>query len=508
MPPPLDTIRGEVAEHRLLKGDWGRIKLRAGSGDAATVIVTGQILGIDVGSTVECKGRWNDDPKWGRQLRATTIVTVVPNDASGAIAFIASKLPRIGRKRATELVERYGIPALWDVLEREPERIAADVKGVTLEAAREIAAAYQAVRGEREEMVTLRGWGLTESQIKRCKEVWKGKVVDELRRDPFQLCELVYGFGFKRADEVAQRMGIPADHAGRIQAALLHVLGEAEGQGHCYVQSGKLVGFAADMLGLAERDVWPQLEAVCDEKCAVRTDEGKRVYKADTYAAELEIVEGVGALLSREALEHGDQNDEGPEDADLAPGERRAVGGASADVAVERAPYGGDDDFGATLEAARLDAGAAAQTEPEPPEPVNLTRDQRVAIEEALALLAGQCDGARSEDQRGFNGRDSDFGKSLAAAIAASPKAAGLRLSAGQTRSALKMLRTYRRTQLAALADRIWPPVPDASVRDANASLPLATSAELAPPVDDAPMPDDADAPPVPRTRKGASHAA
>ena len=41
------------------------------------------------------------------------------------------------------------------------------------------------------------------------------------------------GIGFKTADQIAQKVGIPADSLVRACAGLDHVLLEATGQGHC-----------------------------------------------------------------------------------------------------------------------------------------------------------------------------------------------------------------------------------------------------------------------------------
>jgi hypothetical protein len=56
--------------------------------------------------------------------------------------------------------------------------------------------------------------------------------------------------------------------------------------------------------------------------------------------------------------------------------------------------------------------------------------------------LDRQCDGARSEDGRGFNGMDTNYGKSLARQIRARNSQSGA-LSAKQLEVACRMLRTY-----------------------------------------------------------------
>lgn len=295
-----EVVRGQVADVRLLKDGWGRMRVRAGSGDTADATVMGTVLGVDVGTTVECRGRWDVHPQYGRQFKASSITTVVPSSAEGAIAWIASKLPAVGRKRAAELVERYGIPALWDVLDAEPARLV-EVRGITEEIAEKIGAEYRRVKGERDEMVTLRGWGLSEYQITRCRDAWKGRVIAELQADPYRLAEVVEGFGFKRADEVARRMGTPTDHPGRIRACLLHMLGEAEGAGHCYVVSGALVSMSADVLGVAGGIVARELGLAAGLGAVVQ--EGSRVYSAPTHRAERGVAARALAMLGVAANE-------------------------------------------------------------------------------------------------------------------------------------------------------------------------------------------------------------
>lgn len=291
----MQTIRGEVVAARVIKNDWGKLTLRGGSSDAATHTVTGPVLGIDVGTTVECCGYIEEHPQYGRQFKAKTIVTVIPSDASGAIAWLASKLPAVGRKRATLLVERYGIPALWTVLEEDAARLV-EVPGITPAAATAIGAEYNRVKGDREELVQLRGWGLTESQIARCREAWGRDIITRLRANPYELFEAVRGFGFERADEVARRMGIDQDHPGRARAAVLFLLSEAEGSGHAYVLREAIVERAFGKLMVARRITERAIADLVREEVVI--DDDGCLYRAPQHRAECAIAEGIRTMLA------------------------------------------------------------------------------------------------------------------------------------------------------------------------------------------------------------------
>lgn len=249
------TIKGQVEQVKLPPRGrgWGVITLLVGSANERAS-VTGHPLGIEVGDTIECVGQWENHPRFGKQFAARELRTLVPSDASGVIAWMLARLPAIGRKLATALVEEHGIPGVWDVLEHHPEKLAA-MRGITPERARKIHERYVQLLPERDRVVQLKGYGLTDRQIARLTEAFGERVVDELRRDPYQLIERVDGFGWARADELAMRMGLPADHPSRIRAGIAHVLEEARAAGHCFVPAGKLIAMSARMLGVGDAQV-------------------------------------------------------------------------------------------------------------------------------------------------------------------------------------------------------------------------------------------------------------
>jgi exodeoxyribonuclease V alpha subunit len=287
-----EAVSGEVSSVRMIREGWGRAEL-VGVGT-----VTGPVLGIAVGDTVEARGRWHEDPRWGKQFKAQTVRTTLAGDTRGAIAWLSSRLPGLGKTRATQLVERFGVPALYEVIAQRPEELCV-VKGITPELAAKIQEEHERVRGETEEMTTLLGWGLTDGQVRRCKEAWGKSTLEVLRADPYRLAEEVYGFGFKRADEIARRMGLPTDHPRRLQACCLHVLREAEGNGHCFIRRKLLLKIAMDELAAASvrvGQVAEQLDVVLEEGRAVEVED--RVYLPDTRAAERDVARRVVQMLS------------------------------------------------------------------------------------------------------------------------------------------------------------------------------------------------------------------
>ncbi len=297
-----ETIRGELTAWRHVRQGWGFGELEPVGASGADRLLdairfTGTLVNARVGDTLELTGSFVTDPKYGRQFKAKSAVAVRAEGSDGAIKWMSSRFPGIGDTRARELKEAFG-DTLWHVIEHEPERLA-QIKGITLERARAISETYKSVAGERDSMVTLRGWGLTDGQIAHCVERWESleRVVAELRRNPFLLSQEVHGFGFKRADEVGRLMGIRKDAPERIKAGVEHTLEEAMTKGHVYVPGKALQRMTSELLGVSEELVGPAIRAVAESGRIVRR--GWRVYTRRMDYAEEQCASGLRRLLAR-----------------------------------------------------------------------------------------------------------------------------------------------------------------------------------------------------------------
>lgn len=246
-----ETLHGQLVDFRMRTPDgWGTGTVRLEDGTVAKV--TGKLLGVRVGDSVELVGEWLDT-KYGRQFKTRQATSTVPQTTAGVIAWMASALPDVGEKRALAIVARFGIAGLWETIETSPRDLCT-IDGITPERADAIAIAYEEQRADRDAMICLRGWGLTDKQVEQCLKHWDdaSEVVDEVRSNPYSLMEYVRGFGFQRADDVALRSGMPHDSPMRIGAALHHVMGEQVLAGHCFVVQGKLRVMVEKLLGLPE----------------------------------------------------------------------------------------------------------------------------------------------------------------------------------------------------------------------------------------------------------------
>jgi exodeoxyribonuclease V alpha subunit len=82
-------------------------------------------------------------------------------------------------------------------------------------------------------MLFLHSNGVSTSKAVRIYRTYGDDAIEKVRSDPYCLAKDIHGIGFKTADQIAQKIGIPVDSLLRACAGLNHVLLEATGEGHC-----------------------------------------------------------------------------------------------------------------------------------------------------------------------------------------------------------------------------------------------------------------------------------
>src|SRR2546430_17384188 len=108
-------------------------------------------------------------------------------------------------------------------------------------------------------MTALQGHGVSTSLAVRIYKKFgddSGRVVAQ---EPYRLAREVWGIGFKTADKIAQAVGIAPDAPERLQAGVLHALGEAANEGHTLLPETDLTTRA---MGLLDADAQGVAEAV------------------------------------------------------------------------------------------------------------------------------------------------------------------------------------------------------------------------------------------------------
>jgi len=223
-----------------------RVKVR-GQREPATVI--GNAASVTAGEHIECVGTWVNDRRHGLQFRADHLRLIPPSTLEGIEKYLGSGLVRgIGPHFAKKLVEAFG-EAVFEVIEHQPERLR-ELEGIGPKRQERVTRAWTEQKVVREIMVFLQSHGVGTQRAVRIYKTYGEQAVERVRENPYRLALDIHGIGFKSADLIAQRLGIPSDSLIRSQAGVRHVLQEIAAEGHCAAYREKLSESAAALLGV------------------------------------------------------------------------------------------------------------------------------------------------------------------------------------------------------------------------------------------------------------------
>jgi exodeoxyribonuclease V alpha subunit len=197
---------------------------------------------------VRLEGRWVTHSKYGRQFEAEFLGHDLELDPEGLANFLANHpdIKGIGPAKARLIADRFG--GDFDAaIRNDPESVAAVAK-VPVETIGELRGIWIANRDFNHAMSHLAAYGLTHHQVTTLVGKFGSQVVATLERDPYVLMREIPGFGFKRVDKIARKMGTPKDLASRIRAGIQYCVLSALDDGDCWVEYEDLLDRANTLL--------------------------------------------------------------------------------------------------------------------------------------------------------------------------------------------------------------------------------------------------------------------
>jgi exodeoxyribonuclease V alpha subunit len=234
------------------------LKVKA-KGHRDLVTVVGSLPSVTAGEWLTAQGHWVQDREFGLQFRAEMLASTAPTTKEGIEKYLGSGMVKgIGPIYAKKLVDNFG-EKIFDIIEKESARLE-DVDGIGPKRRKKIKEAWAEQKVIRNIMVFLHSNGVSTSRATRIFKTYGEDAIEKVRSDPYRLAKDIHGIGFKIADQIAQKIGIPVDSLLRACAGLSHVLIEATGEGHCALPVELLKEEAAKLLLVEDKIVTDALE--------------------------------------------------------------------------------------------------------------------------------------------------------------------------------------------------------------------------------------------------------
>ena len=278
----MDTIRGYIENfiHQNPVNGYN-IFVLVDKGKETTCI--GNSKDLQIGETVELTGEFFEDPIYGKEFRIKSYKVVPPADNESIERYLGSgAIKGIGQALAARIVSMFGKDTLR-IIEEEPERLA-EVKGISVRRAMEIAVQVEEKRDLRDAMMFLGQYDISQALSVKIFDTYGQGLYTVMKENPYKLAEDISGVGFITADTIARRVGIPENSPMRLRCALLYIMQQSAGEGHCYLPIPVLFFEAKKMLGMDDETIKNELQNLAlDRKLIIREE---NVYLSAFFYAE------------------------------------------------------------------------------------------------------------------------------------------------------------------------------------------------------------------------------
>ena len=259
--------------------------------------LVGNMPGVNEGQELGVWGREVNHPKFGPQIEVLSFEIRPPSDAEGVKRYLGSGLIKgVGPKTAGSIVDALGADAI-EIIVNDPKKLTT-VSGIGRKKAAAIAGSLKDHERYQELMIFLQGHGVPASTSLRIFRQYGAGALGLVKSEPHRLASDMRGIGFAKADQIAAKIGIAADHPTRLMAGLEYSLAQARDEGHVFLPYEELMESAADLLRVERGLLGPAFARLHNDR-RVRLDESgehKAVYLSPMYHLEKTAAQGLARI--------------------------------------------------------------------------------------------------------------------------------------------------------------------------------------------------------------------
>ena len=301
-PAPEQQITGVVRRRIFYNAENGYCVLAVSVNGGDDIKVTGNMPIIREGDEYRFTGNYVEHPKFGRQFKFSQAELILPNGKAGVARYLSGVTYGVGIAKAQRIVDALGEDAL-ERIQADPSVLDhPDLSFLTPQQKENIIQdlSKNSVQAELASMIVRDGVGM--GTVSKIMQKYGKDAVRIVKENPYIRADEVWGIGFKKADEIAQAVGIEPNSPFRVEAAINYLLQEAGNEGHVYLEPATIVQKCLGPKGLLEAsgvDI-PMIAAankkIIDEGRCIR--EGDAVYAKALYEAETLTAAAVRTLAA------------------------------------------------------------------------------------------------------------------------------------------------------------------------------------------------------------------
>ncbi len=220
----LQTIHGIIKSVIFYNQANGFIILRLFSKDRI-LIASGNFFDMPVvDSKIKLKGRYVYHKKYGYQFNFDEYELFLATTKTAIVNYLSSSIFKgIGKFLAEEIYNKFKEDTL-NIMDNEPERIR-EVKGIGDVKINFVIEGIKSSAGLRRAIMFFKPYQFSDYQIKAIYNKFKEKSIQLAKENPYIFTE-IKGIGFKKADIMANKLGISKHDPNRIKEAVKYLINE------------------------------------------------------------------------------------------------------------------------------------------------------------------------------------------------------------------------------------------------------------------------------------------
>ena len=289
-------IRGQVDHITFQNDENGYVVARLIPEDSPIPItIVGVIPGLKVGEFLEVEGTWKRHPKFGAQIEIESFKPIMPATSKGIETYLGSGLiPGLGPVLAERIVRKFKAKTI-EILNTTPEKIM-EVTGIGTKKGMAIIKGWKDGATIRDMMIFLQEHAISPNLATRIIRQYGENALNKLRENPYRLADDIFGVGFKKADEVARKLGVPLNDPRRLEGAIKYILTNALNDGHCFLGFNEILERGGELINLPVENV-EQIVTNMVEAGDLKKDDDA-IYLPAYFVSENQAAKRVGRILS------------------------------------------------------------------------------------------------------------------------------------------------------------------------------------------------------------------
>lgn len=300
-----EILEGQLA-HIIYRNDEngyivGRLQI---NGELEEVVVTGIMMGVQIGESLMCKGKWKTTERYGKQFQVEHFEVQMPTTKNGVEKYLsAGQIAGIGPIYAKRIVQKFGTDT-FNILDESPEKLL-EVEGIGKRTLGRIIKSWHNQQNARDIVLFLQQYQISPLYAMRIFKVYGDQSVAKIKENPYRLAEDVVGIGFKKADEIARQIGVEIDNPIRIDSGMDYALMQHSRQGHSCYPLEDFCQEAAQLLSVSQDLIQSRLGSLVEAKKVVvdsfgQGEDGPQtfIWRRPLFLQEQQIVQECMRLLA------------------------------------------------------------------------------------------------------------------------------------------------------------------------------------------------------------------